>query len=674
MSKDISHIERPCQVLTHPSLARWSDMKIAPPATMNAAVKPIEIPPRGARQQPSLSPMSTQTSFNQNELTHHTNQPQLTTQKSGWFKREKKRDSSIGQAPPQLPTINVAPSLPTIAPNAMAIPAGMAFISPTKATKPHPPLPEQPKVAYPQPQPAPRQNLFPEPPPPPVPKVEIAPRQSTWNPIIQVPGQQNYKAADLSLPTIRPVSPLHGELFPSDHHYIPRKPLKLEETPKPEKSPARVPVINTFALQAAALEAQSALAAQSSLATQSPTKMGRQLSSTSGDVASPSATNVSPSGDPNNEETGGKSGFFSHFRKRARKRMSMTEDSETTSAVSPTAPTIPISPVPQLRPIDLGEESSLRNSIVMEDFFEDAREEIESRDLMKQFDEALSAAAAGSPVKSTHITIAPAPTKVGISSLPPSSHKHSIGVPPVINPTTIAAKSTIRHVPSPYPAHPQPAPTVSVPLAIPKRGSSRKLTPDSNEPSFPRSRRTNPLPSPLPRILDDVPTTITIPGAYPLSSSPENTLFNPISERRPSIPMSRSNTNLSVNLPGAYPREKNRYNSSSSGLSSSASYRTALDGDMWDSEDQRAKDEQAMLQQSLMDATRAMRALEKYSVTDWTETKPTKQRSNDEPVVISWPTPPYIDDSSAASGNMGDINSKAKTNDYFRLGLPSPRQ
>jgi hypothetical protein len=434
----------------------------------------------------------------------------------------------------------------------------------------------------------------------------------------------------------------------------------MEEAPKPEKSPIRVPVVNTFALQAAALEAQSG---QSTLATQSPTKVGRQLSSTSTDVASPSA---SPSEPPTGDNA--KAGFFSHFRKKARKRMSMTEDSlEPSSATSSLAPTIPISPIPQLRPIDLGGENSLRNSIVMEDFFEDAREEIESRDLMKQFDEALAAAAAGSTAKPTHITIAPAPIKGPISSHPPSSHKLGVAIPPS-HTSALAAKST-RHVPSPYPSNPEPTTTTALPpLNIPKRGSSRKVNPDPPESSsFPRSRRTNPTPSPLPRIIDDVPTSITIPGAYPLSSSPESLLFP---ERRPSLPLSRS-TNLSVNLPGAYPREKNRYNSSSSGLSSAASYRTALDSEMWDSEDAKARDEQAALQQSLMDATRAMRALEKYSVTDWTEQTRSGRQKEEDVGASSWPTPPYIEDSSSTVVGEG---KKTKANDYYRFGIPSPQQ
>lgn len=616
---------------------------------MNALVKPIDIPQRGARPQASLSPLASQTTFQQNELQHHASQPQLTTQKSGWFNRgrDKKRDSSIGLAPPQLPAINVAPSLPPIAPK-ITIPAGMAFISPN-ATKPQPQQPEQ-RSPY---HPPPKQHTFVEPHPPPAPpKVGISHRGS-WNHPIQVPGQHG-KGADLSLPTIRPVSPIHNQLFPGDHH-VPRKPLKLEEAPKPEKSPIRVPVVNTFALQAAALEAQST---QTSLATQSPTKVGRQLSSTSTDVASPFP---SPNELPTGEQ--GKAGFFSHFRKKARKRMSMTEDSlEPSSATSPVAP---ISPIPQLRPIDLGGETSLRNSIVMEDFFEDAREEIESRDLMKQFDEALAAAAAGNTAKPTHITIAPAPIRGAISSHPPSSHKLGLAIPPS-HTSALAAKST-RHLPSPYPSNPEPPTTTALPpLNIPKRGSSRKVNPDSSSESssFPRSRRTNANPSPLPRILDDVPSQITIPGAYPLSSSPESLLFP---ERRPSLPLSRS-TNLSVNLPGAYPREKNRYNSSSSGLSSAASYRTALDSEMWDSEDAKARDEQAALQQSLMDATRAMRALEKYSVTDWTEQTRSGRQKEEDVAAHSWPTPPYIEDS------VGGEGKKAKTNDYYRFGIPSPQQ
>jgi hypothetical protein len=89
---------------------------------------------------------------------------------------------------------------------------------------------------------------------------------------------------------------------------------------------------------------------------------------------------------------------------------------------------------------------------------------------------------------------------------------------------------------------------------------------------------------------------------------------------------------------------------------------------MWDSEDAKARDEQAALQQSLMDATRAMRALEKYSVTDWTEQARSGRQKEEDVVAHSWPTPPYIEDS------VGGEGKKAKTNDYYRFGIPSPQQ
>jgi len=90
---------------------------------------------------------------------------------------------------------------------------------------------------------------------------------------------------------------------------------------------------------------------------------------------------------------------------------------------------------------------------------------------------------------------------------------------------------------------------------------------------------------------------------------------------------------------------------------------------MWDSEDAKARDEQAMLQQSLMDATRAMRVLEKYSVTDWTEQSKSGRQREDEAAANSWPTPPYIEDSTGLSEGK-----KAKVADYYRFGIPSPQQ
>ena len=486
---------------------------------------------------------------------------------------------------------------------------------------------------------APRENEM-RPPANASPKLAEQAARVSW---IQVPGQQQ-KAPELphlpSLPTIRPISPLQGDVFGP----ITRKPVAKESpripTPKRE-SPVRRPVVNTFALQAAQLEVEP------------HSKVGRQLSATSTDVPTPPIDKESQVESPLDESNSSpKSGFFSHFRKRARKRMSIDE-----SITSPDP--MPISPIPQLRPLQLGGEKSLRNSIVMEDFFEDAQEEIES-DLMKSVDEALSAT-----YRPQHIIIAPSLIK-GASSHPPSSHKD--GAKPPVIPLKVT-----RHVPSPYPTGVAEAPPKLPPLTIPKRGSSRKTsdTPDSSGTSS-RARRPQPTPSPLPRIIDDV-ATITIPGAYPLSSSPETTtgLF----DRHGSIPMSRSATNLSVNLPGAYPREKNRYNSSSSGLSSAASYRTAFDPETWDTEDQKQKDEQVMLQQSLMDATRAMRALEKYSYTDWTERKQGGEKSEetlrDNP-VNAWPTPPYLEDLSNSTKKTAITPARTEI-DYFRFGIPSPR-
>jgi hypothetical protein len=146
--------------------------------------------------------------------------------------------------------------------------------------------------------------------------------------------------------------------------------------------------------------------------------------------------------------------------------------------------------------------------------------------------------------------------------------------------------------------------------------------------------------------------------------------------------MSRSTTNLSVTLPGAYPKEpRGRYNSSSSGLSSAASYRTAFEPETWETEEAKQKEEQAALQQSLMDATRAMRALEKYTFTDWTE-RPRRTDTEIRDTVEEtpqrdspWPTPPYNEDSAQKAKNarsqqrpMGNHNEM----DYFRIGIPSP--
>jgi hypothetical protein len=458
---------------------------------------------------------------------------------------------------------------------------------------------------------------------------------------IQVPGQPVPNPVPLSLPTIRPISPLQGDVFGDSLNRTSNKPVKESpraQSPKRQPSPVRKPVVNTFAQQAQQLQ---------QLELETHNKVGRQLSATSTVPSGPDKLS-SPTESPDDDASSSpKTRFFSHFRKRPRKRMSGNDDAPETS--------MPISPAPQLRPIQLGGDKSLRNSIVMEDFFEDAKEEFEG-DLMKQVEEALSVA-----YRSQHITIAPSAIKP-INSHPPSSHKDGA------IPSVIPAKVVTRHPPSPYPTTTVETSSKVPPITIPKRGSSRKLTvdpPDRGTSS--RSRRQNPTASSLPRIIDDVVTT-TIPGAYPLSSSPEMTSAF---ERHGSIPMSRSTTNLSVNLPGAYPREpRNRYNSSSSGLSSAASYRTAFEPETWDTEDQKQKDEQIMLQQSLMEATRAMRALEKY--TDWTERKPEKSDLAEElPLrdspVNAWPTPPYIDDDPMKRGKRMEI-------DYFRFGIPSPSE
>jgi hypothetical protein len=194
--------------------------------------------------------------------------------------------------------------------------------------------------------------------------------------------------------------------------------------------------------------------------------------------------------------------------------------------------------------------------------------------------------------------------------------------------------------------------------------------------------------------------SLSIPGAYPLSVSPEQYTLNLYPDR--AVSMSRTNTNntsLSVNLPGAYPRERSRYNSSSSGLSSAASYRTAFDPETWDSEDARARDEQSALQQSLVDATRAMRALERqqFALQEWTSTTERAREKKDvaEDTLMdspaAWPTPPYLDsereDSRGRSGgstlsvakrlhppSLSPARPPKSRDDYFRIGIPSPSE
>ena len=631
----------------------------------------IEVPqpPRGARPQASYTSLQPSHSYVQQELSHQQSQPQLQQpSKGGWFRRDKKRDSSITQLPsqaPQLPQINLAPAAPAVAPKIVSpgLNGGMAF-SPTKQARPPPERPERP----------PERLIYPKEAYAQIPASLIPAQQGnqgmagqagrvSWTQQIQVPGQQPkpQELSSLALPTIRPVSPLQGDVFGESTFLVNRKPVKETvglESPKQERSPVRQPIVNTFLQQAQQLEQ----------AEPESNKVGRQLSAASRVPTGPDKLS-SPTGSPSDDSNSPKSSFFSHFRKRARKRMSTGGDE-----LSPGDETssMPISPIPQLRPLPLGSgDKSLRNSIVMEDFFEDAREDMES-DLLKQVDEALS-----STYRPQHITIAPSPMKP-ISSHPPSSHKNGAS-PPIIIP--LPQQKHNRFIPSPYPTNILESPPVLPPLTIPKRGSSRKLSSEASS-DYPRSRRQNATPSPLPRIQDDiVPTYTTIPGAYPLSSSPD-----PVSSLDPSsIPMSRSTTNLSVTLPGAYPKDpRGRYNSSSSGLSSAASYRTAFEPETWETEEAKQKEEQAALQQSLMDATRAMRALEKYTFTDWTE-RPRRTDTEIRDTVEEtpqrdspWPTPPYNEESAQKGKNarsqqrpMGNHSTNNEM-DYFRIGIPSP--
>lgn len=511
------------------------------------------------------------------------------------------------------------------------------------------PVPQPPPPQFPPPAPPPQRPVDPPPPP-----------KISWANQIQVPGHTASKSEislPLALPTIRPSSPLLGEVFESTFAKKVVKEGNGLESPKRDKSPIRQPVVNTFLAQAQALEREEKRNWEekqntNTLSLGSP-KIGRQLSSTSSVL--PPKVSSPTSGSTDEQDADGssssKNGFFSHFRKRARKRISVNgEDSlSPTSDKMPISP-LPISPLPQIRSTT---SDKLRNSIMMEDFFEDAQEEIQESDLMK---DVLSGKLR------QHITIAPSPTKA-TSSHPPSSHKNGVTLPQL--------QKVTRHVPSPYPGNVNNSPKVA-PIQIPKRGSSRVIKSETPKSSSRRPNASGPTLS--------LVSEAKIPGAYP--NSPDTPA------RRGSIPLSRSTTNLSVNLPGAYPNEgrrASRYNSSSSGLSSAASYRTAFDPETWDSEEQKQREEQVMLQQSLMEATRAMRALERHPFTDWTDRPRRGQQVERQETIGSdalmdsptaWPTPPYIDEppSSAkvkqprTTGNGG----LPRDMDYFRIGIPSP--
>ena len=533
---------------------------------------------------------------------------------------------------------------------------GMAF-SPGRPqqppTKPHPEI----------------RVVNPPPPPLPVQPPKVSQQKLSWAQPIQVPGQPITSTKAPELPPLD-LESLGGNLFAdATFNALPVKKVK-EPTRSPsrkrDKSPVRVPVTNTFAQQAQLLEQQEKASVAPVVAPPippviptgiqaiippAPAKVGRQLSNASRDMpihpvekSESMTTQDSLLADEDPSSSAAKPGFFSHFRKRARKRMSTTEE----VIASPDA--MPISPIPQLKAIQIGDNNFLRNSIVMEDFFEDAQDHFSdsSGDLLRQMDEAL--ASSGS-TRTKHITIAPMPVKSMASSHPPSSHKNGGAVPPPL-PSGFG-----KPVPSTYSTNVSEttSPVKAPPLAIPKRGSSRQLTKSSSNDSVTsRPRRPNASPSPLPRIFDDI---YAIPGSYPLSSSPDN-LVN-LSERRPSIPMSRSTTNLSLSLPGAYPRERTRYNSSSSGLSSAASYRTACDQETWEAEIEKQREEHLMLQQSLLDATKAMHALEKYSsLTDFSDRHKYSETAVDR--TSAWPTPPY-EDKQVKPPPRGDI-------DYFRIG------
>lgn len=549
---------------------------------------------------------------------------------------------------------SVAPKIPAPPVQAPAVNGGMAFSPQKTYSRPvEQRTREEPKKFQPQIPPKVQEQL--QRPPPQQVQVQAQPQWQTQPP--PIPVQQNHVKTESipnilpALPTIRPLSPLQGGVF-GDF----AKPSKQQQEPeKTLVSPIRPPQSTDESL----------------LNPHFGTKVGRQLSSTSrSDIPGRTSQQIStPLDSPNEDASSSKQGFFSHFRKRARKRMSSAQGYGDESPSPETSSTMPISPLPQFRPIQLtgSDGKSLRNSVVMEDFFEDARSELSSADLLRQVDEVLSkgdvfTGSAGPVVPGgKHITIAPSPTKSRGSSLyPPSSHKLG-GIP--------AQDLNVpnRHVPSPYPSKLTSSPTTNLPpLSIPKRGSSRALKP--GEDSSTKARKSN-IPSPLPRHLD-IPGSF--PGSYPLSSSPEDASLPLPPPRRPSIPMSRSTSNLSVNLPGAYPRTATgRYNSSSSGLSSAASYRTAYDPDVWETEDQKQKDEQTLLQQSLMDATRAIKALEKYEFANNVRSGDLLGRDESTIVNGTWPTPPYVEEDVGMSAKKVKPPRKSEV-DYFQLGLPSP--
>src|SRR5579871_3883833 len=395
---------------TFPSASQYqvhrhlTNLTIGTPATLSSSQ------PSGITRKPSLKGLGIDISKTQKQPSY-TNVPypieSPQQSKSGWFKRDKKRDSTTSQPPaqaPQLPHISLGPAPPAIPPKIVSpgiTNGGMAY-SPHKAQN----LQYDRRASYQ------KDDYIAMPMAPPV----IPPKPADKYSPIQVPGQQNKPVSVPpvvpigSLPTIRRSSPLLGDVFGETFNVNRR--TKLEEAPRLEsprrgKSPIRQPLVNTFMLQAQQLEKEEKEKAATQASTGQSTKVGRQLSATS-TVAStmvdkpPSSQPASPDDDAS--VSGSKAGFFSHFRKRARKRMSANEEEsspETSSAM-------PISPLPQLR---LGGENSLRNSIVMEDFYEDAEEDLEHDRLrtMKELDYAM--AAGYRPPQQQHITIAPAPSK-----------------------------------------------------------------------------------------------------------------------------------------------------------------------------------------------------------------------------------------------------------------------